>query len=244
MGPVADDVFERMLRQRAVFLRDALDGTNADAAIAQMLHLDGQEPALEITLYVNCPRADLRSALAVYDIIQTVRPAVRTVCLGTAAGGAALVLAGGAEGKRAALPNARITLYEPRRELRGTVGELDVQARELLRLRQQVHEQTVHGEARLVTIGRVRVATFAARRQLLVRRLKVRDPQTDLLQVVLTLRTTRGLAGGLHRGQQQRHQDADDGNHHQQLDQRKAATAFSHIEPPQAVASCRSPAAG
>ncbi len=140
MGPVADDVFERLLRQRAVFLRGALDGTNADSAIAQMLHLDGQEPPLEITLYVNCPRADLRSALAVYDMIQTVRPAVRTVCLGTAAGGAALVLAGGAEGERTALPNARITLYEPRRELRGTVGELDVQARELLRLRQQVHE--------------------------------------------------------------------------------------------------------
>jgi ATP-dependent Clp protease protease subunit len=87
------------------------------------------------------PSAELRAALAVYDVIRALRAGVRTICLGVAAGGgAALVLAGGADGQRAALPNARMTFCDPRRDLTGTSGELDVQMRELLRLRQQVHE--------------------------------------------------------------------------------------------------------
>lgn len=134
------DIFDHLLERRIVFLSGSLDRTRTDTAIAQLLHLDAVDPDLEITLHVNCPSADLRAALAVYDVMQTVRPAVRTVCFGLAAGAASLVLAGGADGKRTALPNARITLYDPPRDLTGTVGELDVQARELLRLRQQVHE--------------------------------------------------------------------------------------------------------
>jgi ATP-dependent Clp protease protease subunit len=136
----SEDLFDHLLARRLIFLHGPLGGTRADAAIAQMLHLDAVDPGLEITLHLNCPTADPRASVAVYDVMQAVRPPVRTLCLGVAAGGAALVLAGGTPGRRAALPNARITLYDPPRDLTGTLGELDVQTRELLRLRQQIHE--------------------------------------------------------------------------------------------------------
>ncbi|MGH2436360.1 MAG: ClpP family protease [bacterium] len=138
--PRSPDSFEALLRQRIVFLRGPLDGKNADLAMAQILHLDSDDPTRDIALYINCPSADLRSALALYDLMGTARSPVRTLCLRTAAGGAALLLAGGTQGRRQALPNARVSLYSPRREVSGTVGEIDVQARELLRLRQQIHE--------------------------------------------------------------------------------------------------------
>jgi len=134
------DSFDALLRQRIVFLRGPIDGKNADLAMAQLLHLDSHDSTRDIALYINCPSADLRAALALYDLMQNARAPVRTLCLGMAAGGAALLLAGGAQGRREALPNARISLFSPRREVSGTVGEIDVQARELLRLRQQIHE--------------------------------------------------------------------------------------------------------
>lgn len=136
----AQNSFDALLRQRIVFLRGPIDGRNADLAIAQLLHLDSLDSTRDIALYINCPSADLRAALALYDMMQNAHAPVRTLCLGMATGGAVLLLAGGARGTRAALPNARISLYSPRREVSGTVGEIDVQARELLRLRQQVHE--------------------------------------------------------------------------------------------------------
>ena len=135
-----DDVFGRLLERRLIFLQGPLDGPPADAAIAQMLHLDTADPGPEITLHLNCPSADPRASLALYNVMQTGRSPVRTVCLGAAVGGAALVLAGGTRGGRAALPNARISLYDPRRDLSGSLSELDVRMRELLRLRQQIHE--------------------------------------------------------------------------------------------------------
>lgn len=138
-------IFDDLLALRLVFLQGPLDGPRADAAITQILHLDAADSTLEITLHLNCASADLRAALALYDVVQTVGSAVRTICVGVAAGGAALVLAGGKVGTRAALPNARVTLYDARRDLTGsdltrTAGDLDVRMREWRRLRQQVHE--------------------------------------------------------------------------------------------------------
>lgn len=141
---MSEHVFDRLLEQRIVFLRGPLDGTHADLAVAQLVHLDAADQVREIALYVSCPSADLRAALALYDVMQTVRPAVRTRCLGVAAGGAALVLAGGAPGRREAMPSARVTLYDARRAVSGTLGEIDVRSRELLRLRQQIHELLAH----------------------------------------------------------------------------------------------------
>jgi len=107
---------------------------------AQILHLDAADPALEVTLHINCPSADPSAALALYDVMQTVHTPMRTVCLGLAAGGAALVLAGGAIGRRGALPNARITFSDSQRSLTGTAGELDVPGREWMRVHHQIHE--------------------------------------------------------------------------------------------------------
>lgn len=135
-----DDSFDALLRQRIVFLRGPIDPRTADLAIAQFLHLDGLDSTREVALYINCPSADLRAALALYDVMENTHAPVRTLCLGMAAGGAALLLAGGVQGRREALPNTRISLYSSRREVSGTVAEIDVQARELLRLRQQIHE--------------------------------------------------------------------------------------------------------
>lgn len=109
--------------------------------MAQILHLEALDPDLEVTLHINCPSADPRAALAVYDVIQAVHTPVRTVCLGQAAGGSALLLAGGSVGRRAALPSARITFSDGRTALTGTAAQLDVQARELLRVRCQIHER-------------------------------------------------------------------------------------------------------
>jgi ATP-dependent Clp protease protease subunit len=136
----SEDVFGQLLERRLIFLYGPLDAGRADTVIGHLLHLDAVDPGSEITLHLNCPTADSRASLAVYDVLQTGRSPVRTLCLGAAAGGAALILAGGATGRRAALPNARISLYDPRLDLTGTLGELDVQTRGLLRLRQQIHE--------------------------------------------------------------------------------------------------------
>jgi ATP-dependent Clp protease protease subunit len=136
-----DGVFEALLRRRLVFLQGPLEGPRADAAMAQILHLEALDPVRELTVHINCPSADPRVALALYDVMQTVRAPVKTVCLGVAGGGTALVLAGGTPGRRGALPSARITFADPRTTLTGTAGQLDVQARELLRIRRQIHER-------------------------------------------------------------------------------------------------------
>lgn len=136
----AEDVYDRLLRERVVFVRGPLDENRANLVVAQLLYLDQQDPAQEIKLYINCAEGDLRAAVSIYDAMQLVRPDIRTVCIGVAGGGAAVLLAAGTRGKRGALPSARIMVHQPRGEIRGTVAEIDVRARELLRLRYQVNE--------------------------------------------------------------------------------------------------------
>lgn len=136
----AEAIYERLLRRRVIFVRGPLDESHANLAVAQLLYLDRLDAAEDINLYINCPEGDLRAALSVYDATRFLRSDLRTVCLGLAADGAALLLAAGTTGKRAALRNARIMLRRPRSEIRGTVAEIDVRARELLRLRHQVNE--------------------------------------------------------------------------------------------------------
>jgi len=138
--PGMEEIVERLLERRIVLLAGPLDADRANRAAAQLLHLEALDPAGEISVHINCPGADLPAALALYDVIQAVRPPVRTLCLGTAAGGAALILAGGVRGRRSALPGARVTFDEPRGRVAGTAAEIDARARELLRLRHQVHE--------------------------------------------------------------------------------------------------------
>lgn len=136
----AGDVYDRLLRERVVFVRGPLDDNRANLVVAQLLYLDQQDAAHEIALYINCAEGDLRAAVSIYDAMQLIRPDISTVCIGVAAGGASVLLAAGTRGKRSALPSARIMLHQPRTEIRGTVAEIDVRARELLRLRYQVNE--------------------------------------------------------------------------------------------------------
>lgn len=134
------DVYDALLRRRIVFIRESLDQAAANLVIAQLVHLEHADPSAEITLHINCEHADLQAALSVYDTMQAIPPDMRSLCIGVAGGGAALLLAGGAPGKRGALPAARIALQDPAGQLQGRAGEIDVRLRGLLRLRQQVNE--------------------------------------------------------------------------------------------------------
>lgn len=135
-----DEIFNRLLAQRIVFVREPLDPAAANLVIAQLVHLDHTDPSAEIAIHISCQRTDLQAALSVYDTVRAINPDVRTLCVGVAGGGAALLLAGGAPGKRGALPTARILLQDPTDRLEGRAGEIDVRLRGLLRLRQQVNE--------------------------------------------------------------------------------------------------------
>lgn len=135
-----DNVYDALLQRRIVFIRESLDHAAATLVIAQCVHLEHADPSAEITLHIKCEHADLQAALSVYDTMQAIEPDVRTLCVGVAGGGAALLLAGGATGKRGALPAARIALQDPAGQLQGRAGEIDVRLRGLLRLRQQVNE--------------------------------------------------------------------------------------------------------
>jgi len=134
------DIFDRLLEQRIIFIRNPLDGAAANLVIAQLLHLETRDRIAPITLRINCTEADLQAALAVYDTMQAVQAPVGTLCSGTAAGGAALLLAAGTPGSRLSLPSGRVLLEQPRGKFHGSSRELDLQARGLLRLRQQVNE--------------------------------------------------------------------------------------------------------
>ncbi len=135
-----EDVYDRLLDQRIIFVGSTLDAAAANLIIAKLLHLMRQNSEADVTLYINCPQGDLESALALYDTIEAIRPDVRTVCIGTAGGGAVLLLAAGAPGKRAALPTARAVLRETQGKISGTAADIDLRARSLLRLRQQANE--------------------------------------------------------------------------------------------------------
>jgi len=133
----SNDIFDRLLEQRIIFIRDLLEAAEANRAVAQLLHLEDRDPAAAIMLQINCTQADLHAVLAIYDTMQIVCPPVSTLCSGTAAGGAALLLAAGAPGRRLALPSARVLLEPPRGRFMGSSREIDVQARGLLRLSRQ-----------------------------------------------------------------------------------------------------------
>ena len=149
------DIFERLRERRVIFVRDPLDGAEANRIIAELLHLENRDATAEITLRINCAGADLQAALAVYDTMQTIRPPVATLCNGTAAGGAALLLAAGVAGRRTALPSAQVVLQQPKGKLEGSSMDIDLQARRLLRLGAQMNELLVrHTEQPLERIER------------------------------------------------------------------------------------------
>jgi ATP-dependent Clp protease protease subunit len=139
-GERAYDIYSRLLKERIVFLGGPIDDDVANLIIAQLLHLEGDDPDKDIMLYVNSPGGDLIASLAIYDTMQYVRPDIATICVGLAASGGALVLAGGAKGKRSSLPYSRIMIHQPWGGAQGQAADIEIQAKEFLQMRILMNE--------------------------------------------------------------------------------------------------------
>ena len=139
-GERAFDIYSRLLRDRIVFLGSAIDDDVANLVIAQMLFLEAEDSEKDIHLYINSPGGHVTSGLAIYDTMQYVRCDVSTICLGQAASMAAWLLTAGAKGKRMGLPNSRIMVHQPMGGVQGQATDIDIHAREILRLRQRLNE--------------------------------------------------------------------------------------------------------
>ncbi|MFJ4650861.1 ClpP family protease [Nocardia sp. NPDC088792] len=134
------DVYSHLLTERIVYLGTPIDSGVANALIAQLLHLDAESPGQDISLYINCEGGDLSAMLAIYDTIQHIGSPVITTCVGQAIAVGAVLLAGGARGRRTMLPHARVVLHQPAASGRGAIPDLIIQAEELARLRAEVEE--------------------------------------------------------------------------------------------------------
>ncbi|HRI07556.1 MAG TPA: ATP-dependent Clp endopeptidase proteolytic subunit ClpP [Nannocystaceae bacterium] len=130
------DIYSRLLKDRIVFLGTPVNDQVANVIVAQLLFLESEDPDKDITLYINSPGGVVTAGLAIYDTMQHVRPDVATYCLGQAASMGALLLAGGAKGKRFALPNARIMIHQPSGGAQGQATDIEIQAQEIQRLKQ------------------------------------------------------------------------------------------------------------
>ena len=139
-GERAYDIYSRLLKDRIVFLGGPIDDDVANLVIAQLLFLESEDPDKDINLYVNSPGGVVQAGLAIYNTMQHVRPFVATICVGLAASVAAVVLAGGAKGKRFALPYSQILIHQPWGGAQGTTADIDIQARQFLKLRALVNE--------------------------------------------------------------------------------------------------------
>ena len=140
-GERAYDIFSRLLKDNVIFLGDAIDDKEASVVIAQMLFLEAESPEKDIYLYINSPGGSVTAGLAIYDTMQYVKPDVATICMGQSASMAAVLLAGGAKGKRFALPHARVLLHQPLLYgLGGQATDIDIHAKDIIRLRQRLNE--------------------------------------------------------------------------------------------------------
>ena len=139
-GERAYDIFSRLLKERIVFIGTPIDDTIASLVIAQLLFLESEDPEKDINVYINSPGGSVTSGLAIYDTMQYIRPDVSTICIGMAASMAAVLLAGGAKSKRAALPNARIMIHQPWGGVQGTASDISIQAEEILKTKKRINE--------------------------------------------------------------------------------------------------------
>lgn len=138
-GERAFDIYSRLLKDRIVFLGTVIDDDVSNLVIAQMLYLESEDPDKEIYFYLNSPGGSVSAGLAIYDTMQYIKPAVCTVCMGQAASMGALILAAGKKGKRTALPHARILIHQPLGGFHGQATDIDIQAREILRLKEELN---------------------------------------------------------------------------------------------------------
>ncbi len=139
-GERAFDIYSRLLGERIVFLGQPVEDEIANVIVAQLIHLEADDPDKEISLYINSPGGSVDAGLAIYDAMQYVRPDVRTICFGLAASMGSMLLAGGAAGKRMALPSSRILIHQPSGGFQGQTTDIEIHARAALALRKRVDE--------------------------------------------------------------------------------------------------------
>ena len=143
-GERSFDIYSRLLNERIIFLGTQVDSQIANLINAQLLHLESEDPDKDISLYINSPGGSVTAGMAIYDTMQYVKPAISTICMGQAASMGALLLAAGAEGKRFALPHARIMIHQPLGGVQGQATDIDIQAREILRMREELNLILMH----------------------------------------------------------------------------------------------------
>jgi len=143
-GERAYDIFSRLLKDRIIFLGDAIEDHVANLVIAQLLFLVAEDPEKDINLYINSPGGVVTAGLAIYDTMQYLKCPVSTICIGQASSMGALLLTAGTKGKRFALPNARIMIHQPLGGVQGQATDIDIQAREILRMRETINGILVH----------------------------------------------------------------------------------------------------
>lgn len=144
VGERAFDIYSRLLRDRIIFLGTQVDDTIADSIVAQLLFLQAEDPEKDIQLYINSPGGSIYAGMAIYDTMQQISPDVVTICYGLAASMGAFLLAGGAAGKRMALPSSRIMIHQPLGGAQGQAIDIEIQAKEILYLKQTLNELLAH----------------------------------------------------------------------------------------------------
>lgn len=154
-GERSYDIYSRLLKERIIFLGTEVDDHVANLITAQLLFLESEDPEKDIFLYINSPGGSVTAGLAIYDTMQYIRPDVATVCIGQAASMGALLLSGGAEGKRFALPHSRIMIHQPLGGFRGQASDVEIHAKEMLRVKKELNEiLSRHTKQNMATIER------------------------------------------------------------------------------------------
>jgi ATP-dependent Clp protease protease subunit len=143
-GERAFDIYSRLLKERIIFLGTPIDDTVANLLIAQLLHLESEDPDKDISIYVNSPGGEITGLFAIYDTMQYIKPDVQTICVGQAASAAAVLLGAGAKGKRFALPHARILIHQPHGGASGQAVDIALQAKEIVRMRELLDRLLAH----------------------------------------------------------------------------------------------------
>ena len=139
-GERAFDIYSRLLKERIIFLGTPIDDTVANLMMAQLLHLESEDPDKDISIYINSPGGEITGLFAIYDTMQYIKPDVQTICIGQAASAAAVLLASGAPGKRFILPHARVLIHQPHGGASGQAVDIEIQAREITRMRELLDE--------------------------------------------------------------------------------------------------------
>ena len=140
-GERSYDIYSRLLKERVIFLSGEVEDRMANLIVAQLLFLESEDPKKDINIYINSPGGSVTAGMAIYDTMQFIKPDVRTLCIGQACSMGAFLLAGGAAGKRAALPNARVMIHKPLGGFRGQASDIQIHAQEILKIKQTLNER-------------------------------------------------------------------------------------------------------